>query len=102
VPFASLNALSEGLFCGFPKIWADLSYNQDHLSTFPPIIAPIYYEGLGLICISLSGVGLPGVNLIIYKDDLRMISYPVDGANDSNMRGRKVYPEICPFIFASA
>jgi hypothetical protein len=29
---------------------------------------------VALICITLSGVGLPGVNLIIYKDDLRMIS----------------------------
>jgi len=29
---------------------------------------------MGLICITLSGVGLPGVNLIIHKDDLRMIS----------------------------
>jgi len=28
---------------------------------------------VGLICITLSGVGLPGVNLIIYKDDLRMM-----------------------------
>jgi hypothetical protein len=27
-----------------------------------------------LICIPLSGVGLPGVNLIIYKDDLRMMA----------------------------
>ena len=48
-----------------------------HLSTskntFPPIIAPIYYEGMALICITLSVVGLPGVNLIIYKDDLRMM-----------------------------
>ena len=38
------------------------------------IIAPIYYRGMGLICIPLSGVGLPGVNLIIYKDDLRMMA----------------------------
>ena len=37
------------------------------------IVAPIYYEGVALICIPLSGVGLPGVNLIIYKDDLRMM-----------------------------
>ncbi len=37
-------------------------------------IAPIYYRGMGLICIILSGVGLPGVNLIIYKDDLRMMA----------------------------
>ena len=32
------------------------------------------YRGVGLICINLSGVGLPGVNLIIYKDDLRMMA----------------------------
>ena len=29
---------------------------------------------MGLICITLSGVGLPGVNLIIYKVDLRMMA----------------------------
>jgi hypothetical protein len=38
------------------------------------IVAPIYRGGLGLICIPLSRVGLPGVNLIIYKDDLRMMA----------------------------
>jgi hypothetical protein len=31
-------------------------------------------RGMVLICIPLSGVGLPGVNLIIYKDDLRMMA----------------------------
>jgi len=28
-----------------------------------------------------------------------MISYSIDGANDSNIGDRKVYPGICPFIF---
>jgi hypothetical protein len=37
-------------------------------------IAPIYYRGMGLICIPRIDVGLPGVNLIIYKDDLRMMA----------------------------
>ncbi len=38
------------------------------------IVAPIYMGGIALICITLSNLGLPGVNLIIYKDDLRLIS----------------------------
>jgi hypothetical protein len=29
---------------------------------------------MGLICIPRIDVGLPGVNLIIYKDDLRMMA----------------------------
>jgi len=60
-----------------------------HLSTFPPfhlIIAPIYYEGMVLICISLSGVGLPGVNLIIYKDDLRMMAQNPVAAKEGAMK----------------
>ena len=42
--------------------------------------------GMGLICITLSGVGLPGVNLIIYKDDLRMMAKPPVALNDGDMR----------------
>ncbi|GEM_PF-3666219 len=42
-------------------------------NTFPPVVAPIYYRGIALIRITLSNLGLPGVNLIIYKDDLRMM-----------------------------
>ena len=43
--------------------------------TFPrPNRSTYIYRGMGLICISLSGVGLPGVNLIIYKDDLMMMA----------------------------
>ena len=41
---------------------------------------------MGLICITLSGVGLPGVNLIIYKDDLRMMASKLVAANDGDMR----------------
>ena len=55
------------------------------------IVAPIYYEGMVLICITLSGVGLPGVNLIIYKDDLRMMApNPVaakEGGIQTGLRG---------------
>jgi len=40
----------------------------------PQFIAPILYRGMGLICIPIIDVGLPGVNLIIYKDDLRMMA----------------------------
>ena len=42
-----------------------------HLSTYHSTY--IYGGKVGLICITLSVVGLPGVNLIIYKDDLRMM-----------------------------
>jgi len=56
-----------------------------HLSTFPPIIAPIYYEGMALICITLSNLGLPGVILIIYKDDLRMMALNAVAAKEGAM-----------------
>ena len=39
-----------------------------------------------LICIPLSGVGLPGVNLIIYKDDLRMMAQKRVVAKESAMK----------------
>ena len=39
-----------------------------------------------LICITLSGVGLPGVNLIIYKDDLRMMALKPVAARDGAMK----------------
>jgi hypothetical protein len=37
-------------------------------------IAPIYYRGMGLICITLSSLGLPRVNLNLVRDDLRMMA----------------------------
>jgi hypothetical protein len=40
---------------------------------------------MGLICIPLSGVGLPGVNLIIYKDDLRMMAPNAVAAREGGM-----------------
>ena len=40
---------------------------------------------MGLICITLSGVGLPGVNLIIYKDDLRMMAPKPVAAKEGGM-----------------
>ncbi len=58
-------------------------------NTFPPIVAPIYYEGVGLICITLSGVGLPGVNLIIYKDDLRMMAPKPVAAKEGAMKEKR-------------
>ena len=39
-----------------------------------------------LICITLSGVGLPGVNLIIYKDDLRMMAPKPVAAKEGGMK----------------
>ncbi|HQH50550.1 MAG TPA: hypothetical protein PLA08_04005, partial [Candidatus Cloacimonadota bacterium] len=59
-------------------------------NTFPPIVAPIYYEGMGLICITLPGLGLPGVNLIIYKDDLRMMASNAVAARDGAMKEKRV------------
>jgi hypothetical protein len=41
---------------------------------------------MALICISLSGVGLPGVNLIIYKDDLRMMAQNPVVAKEGGMK----------------
>ena len=42
--------------------------------------------GVALIRITLSGVGLPGVNLIIYKDDLRMMAPKPVAARDGAMK----------------
>jgi hypothetical protein len=43
-------------------------------------------RGEALICITLSGVGLPGVNLIIYKDDLRMMALKPVAAKEGGMK----------------
>ena len=51
-----------------------------------------------LIRITLPGLSLPWVNLIIYKDDLRLIGYSIDGVNDSNIGDRKVYLGVFPFV----
>ena len=67
-----------------------------HLSTFPPqkhlspIVAPIYYRGrMVLICIILPSLSLPWVNLIIYKDDLRMMVLNSVAAKEGGMRGTR-------------
>jgi len=39
-----------------------------------------------LICIPLSSVGLPGVNLIIYKDDIRMMAPKPVAAKEGGMK----------------
>jgi hypothetical protein len=49
-------------------------------------IAPIYYRGMGLICIPRLDVGLPGVILIIYKDDLRMMAPKPVAAREGGMK----------------
>jgi hypothetical protein len=41
---------------------------------------------IALICIPLSGVGLSGVNLIIYKDDLRMMTPKPVAAKEGAMK----------------
>ena len=41
---------------------------------------------MGLICIQPSGVGLPWVNLIIYKDDLRMMAQKPVAAKEGAMK----------------
>ena len=59
-----------------------ISFTLLQLATIPPFHfstalsghSTYIYGGMVLICITLSGVGLPGVNLIIYKDDLRMMA----------------------------
>jgi len=55
-------------------------------SSFPPIVAPIYYRGMGLICIPLSGVGHPAVILNPVRDDLRMMTPKPVAARDGAMK----------------
>jgi hypothetical protein len=45
---------------------------------------------VALIRITLSGVGLPGVNLIIYKDDLRMMAQKPVAAKEGGMKQYQV------------
>jgi hypothetical protein len=40
---------------------------------------------MALICITLSNLGLPGVILIIYKDDLRMMALNAVAAKEGAM-----------------
>ena len=47
---------------------------------------------MALICITLFSLGLPGVNLIIYKDDLRMMAPNAGAAREGGM---KDYAEGC-------
>jgi len=71
-----------------------------HFSTFPPIVAPIYYGersyawdgGSALICIPLSDVGLPAVILNLVRDDLRMMA---PNAVVSREGGMKYYGDGC-------
>ena len=59
-----------------------------HLSTFPRPNRSTYilWRRIALICITLSGLGLPGVNLIIYKDDLRMMAPNPVAAKEGGMQ----------------
>ena len=41
---------------------------------------------MGLICIHIPGVGLPWANLIIYKDDLRMMALKPVAARERAMK----------------
>ena len=55
------------------------------------IVAPIIMEGemMALIYITLSNLGLPGVNLIIYKDDLRMMASKQGAAREGGMKQKR-------------
>ena len=44
---------------------------------------------MGLICITLQGLGLPGVILIIYKDDLRMMAPKPVAAKEGGMKEKR-------------
>ncbi|MDI9528865.1 MAG: hypothetical protein QM233_02925, partial [Candidatus Cloacimonadota bacterium] len=57
-----------------------------HFSTFPLFVAPIYYRGMGLICITLSGFGFPGVILNLVRDDLRMMAPNTVTAREGGMK----------------
>ncbi|GEM_PF-714192 len=64
-----------------------LSGEPFHHFTFPRFYHSTYiYGGVALICITLPGVGLPGVNLIIYKDDLRMMAQKPVAAKEGAMK----------------
>jgi hypothetical protein len=54
---------------------------------------------VALIRITLSGVGLPGVNLIIYKDDLRMMASKPVAAREGAMKEKQ---DIKHFMFLGA
>jgi hypothetical protein len=71
----------------FPPFHLKNTFPPFHIkNTFPLIVAPILYRGVGLICIPGSGLGLPGVNLIIYKDDLRMMAQKLVAAKEGGMK----------------
>ena len=82
---------------------------RGHLSTFPPFHlkntfprpdhSTYIYGGVDLIRITLSGVGLPGVNLIIYKDDLRMMAQNPVAAREGAMKEKR---DIEHFMFPGA
>ena len=79
-----------GLVSGEP--FHHFTFPPFHLkNTFPRPDRSTYilWEGMGLICIPLSGVGLPGVNLIIYKDDLRMMAPKPVAAKEGAMKEKR-------------
>jgi len=70
-----------------------------HHFTFPPIIAPIYYEGIGGICITLPDRGLPAVILNLVRDDLRMMASNAVAAREGAM---KQYRDSWQFVLLAA
>ncbi|HQF68039.1 MAG TPA: hypothetical protein PLC91_03745, partial [Candidatus Cloacimonadota bacterium] len=58
-----------------------------------------YMGGIALICITLPDRGLPGVNLIIYKDDLRLMALKPVAAKEGAMKEKQ---DNKPFMFITA
>ena len=67
-------------------------HHESLLSTFPrPDHSTYIYGGMVLICITLPGLSLPWVNLIIYKDDLRMMASVQVVAKEGGMQEFEKY-----------
>jgi hypothetical protein len=66
--------------------------------SFPLIVAPIYM-GVGIICITLPGVGLPTVILNPVRDDLRMMAPKPVAAKEGAMKEKQ---DIKHFMFPGA
>ena len=65
---------------------AALNYTYSSFPQYIQAVAPIYYRGMGLICIPLSGVGHPAVILNLVRDDLRMMAPKPVVAREGGMK----------------
>jgi hypothetical protein len=75
------------------------TFSPFHHFTFPLIVAPIYYEGIGVICITLPDRGLPAVILNLVRDDLRMMAPKRVAAREGAM---KQYRDSWQFVLLAA